>query len=75
MAYDYTAELQRAYDQKLANFRPVQPEPSAYGHDLTTSKPRGVSDHEIEQAERSASIAYARNAGQSPEEIELYFGR
>lgn len=67
MAYDYTAELQRAYDRKLASFRPVPPEPSI--PDLTTSLPRGMSDHEIEEAERSASIAHAQNAGKSLEEI------
>ena len=61
MAYDYTAELQALYDQEYANFRPGQPEPSTYGHDLTTSKPRGMSDREIAEAEYARNFGYPRD--------------
>lgn len=74
MAYDYTAELQAAYEAELAKFQPVPAQPSTYGHDLTTSRPRGSSDKEIAEGEIGASIAYARNAGVSPQEIEDYYG-
>lgn len=60
MAYDYTAELQRRYDEKLASFRAAQAEGSI--PDLTTSLPRGMSDTEIEQAEFANGPGYPREA-------------
>ena len=59
MAYDYTAELQRLYDEKLASFRPAQAAGSV--PDLTTSLPRGMSDIEIAQAEIANGSGYPRD--------------
>lgn len=63
MAYDYTAELQALYDAELASFQAAHPEPSAYGHDLTTSKPRGMSEIEIARAEYARNSGYPRDTG------------